>query len=104
MALPVLGTVVVAVPTRESIQVLIPDCTVPPVGNDVQLDLRHVVELQMGPAFDIGHKLPPPDLALSLAPNSLEPTLGIKTPHVLGGGKPASGDMAQHQQRQLPGV
>ena len=77
MAIAALGTGVVAGPTRESIQVLVPDCTVPPVGNDVQIDLRHVVELRMGPAFDMGHDLPPPDLALSLCPNSLEPTLGI---------------------------
>ena len=55
-----------------------PDCTVPPVGNDVQIDLRHVVELRMGPAFDMGHELPPPDLALSLCPNSLESTLGLQ--------------------------
>ena len=68
--LTVLGTVVVAGPTRESIQVLVPDCTVPPVGNDVQIDLRHVVELQMGPAFDMCHELPPPDLTLSLCPKS----------------------------------
>ena len=78
MAITALGTVLVAGPTRESIQVLVPDCTVPPVGNDVQIDLRHVVELRMGPTFDMGHKLPPPDLALALCPNSLESTLGIQ--------------------------
>ena len=37
--LAVLGKVVVAGPTSESIQVLVPDCTVPPVGNDVQIAL-----------------------------------------------------------------
>ena len=76
--IPVLGTVVVAGPTRESIHVLVPDCTIPPVGNDVRVDLRYVVELQMGSAFDMGQELPPPDLALALTPNSLEPTLGIQ--------------------------
>ena len=78
MAIAALGTVVVGGPTRESIQVLVPDCTVSPVGNDVQIDLRHVVELRMGPAFDMGQELPPPDLALVLCPNSLESTLGIQ--------------------------
>ena len=74
----VLGTVVVAGPTRDSIQVLVPDCNVPPVGNDVRIDIRHVVELWMGPAFDMSHELPPPDLTLSICPNSLESTLGIQ--------------------------
>ena len=41
--LAVLGTVVVVGPIPDSIQVLVPDCTVPPVGNDVRIDLRHVV-------------------------------------------------------------
>ena len=45
------GQWMVAGPTREYIQVLVPDCHFPPVGNDVQIDLRHVVELRMGPAF-----------------------------------------------------
>ena len=68
----------VAGQTPETIQVLVPDCTVPPVGNDVRIDLRHVVELTMGPAFDMGLDLPPPDLAFALCPNSLQPTLGLQ--------------------------
>ena len=32
----------------------------------------------MGPAFDMSYELPPPNLALSLCPNLLEPTLGIQ--------------------------
>ena len=56
--LAVLGMVVVASPTPDGIQVLVPDCTVPPVGVDVRIDLRHVVELSMGPAFNMGHDLP----------------------------------------------
>ena len=55
---------------------LVPDCTIPPVGYDVRIDLRHVVELRQGSAFDMGHDLSPPDLALT--PNSLEPTLGTQ--------------------------
>ena len=54
---------------------LVPDCTIPPVGNDVRVDLRHVVDLHLGPAFDLGHEMPPQELALALTPNSLEPTL-----------------------------
>ena len=38
----------------------------------------HVVELCLGSPFDMGRELPPPDLALSLTPNSLDPTLGIQ--------------------------
>ena len=45
--LAVLGTVVVSGTTAESIQVFIPDCMVPPVGSDVVIDLRHVVELSI---------------------------------------------------------
>ena len=76
--LAVLGTVVVAGRSPETIQVLVPDCIVPLVGNDVRIDLRHVVELTMRPAFDMGLNLPPQDLALSLCPNYLEPTLGLQ--------------------------
>ena len=75
--LAVLGAVVVAGTTAESVQVLIPDCTVSPVGSDVVIDLRHVVELSMGAPFDMGKDLPPPDLAAALCPNSLDPTLGL---------------------------
>ena len=67
--LTVLGTVVVAGTTTESIQVLIPDCTVPPVDSDVVIDLRHVVELSLVAPFDMGKELPPPDLASALCPN-----------------------------------
>ena len=71
----VLGTVIVAGPTPESIKVIMPDCLVPPVGNEAQIDLRHVIELQLGSPFDMGSELPPPDLALRLTPNSLDQTL-----------------------------
>ena len=48
----VLGTVIVAGPTPVSIQVLVPDCLSPPVGNVAQIDLRHMIELQLGSPFD----------------------------------------------------
>ena len=75
--LAVLGTVVVAGTTADSIQVLIPDYTVPPVGSDAVIDLRHVVELSMGAPFDMGKELPPPDLATAPCPSSLDPTLDL---------------------------
>ena len=52
--LPVLGTVTVTGPTPDSIQIIIPDCTIPPMGSDVQIDLRHVVELRLRSPFDMG--------------------------------------------------
>ena len=55
-----------------------PDCTIPPVGSDVRVDLRHVVELRLGSPLDMGRELPPLDLALSLTHNSLDHTLGIQ--------------------------
>ena len=70
--------VIVAGPTSESVQIIIPDCTVPPVGNDDQIDLRHMVELRLRSPFYMGCELPPPDLALRLTPNSLEQTLHIQ--------------------------
>ena len=64
-------------PTPASIQVLVPDCLSRPVGNTAQIDLRHVIELQLGSPFDMGRDLPPPDLASRLTPNSLEQTLQL---------------------------
>ena len=76
--LPVLGTIVIAGPTHDSIHVMIPDCLIPPVGRDVRIDLRHVVTLQLGPAADMGHDLPPPDLERALCCKPLAPTLGLQ--------------------------
>ena len=73
--LPVLGTVVLAGPTPDTIHVMIPDCLLPPVGSEVHIDLRHVVTLQLGPATDIGEDYPPPGLALALCKKPLMPTL-----------------------------
>ena len=57
--LTVPGTVIVAGATPDSIQIIITDCTIPPVGNDVQIDLRHVVvKLRLGSPFDMGCELP----------------------------------------------
>ena len=46
--LVVLGTLVFAGPTRESIAVMVPDCIVPPVNSTVCVDLRHEVGLSLG--------------------------------------------------------
>ena len=49
--LAVLGTLVFAGPTRESIDVMVPDCIVPPEGGSVRVDLRHHVSLSLGQAL-----------------------------------------------------
>ena len=51
------GTVVVAGPTRESIQVLVPDCTIPPVRNNVRIDLRHVVYIDRLIVFSVSTEM-----------------------------------------------
>ena len=76
--IPVLGTIVVAGPTPDSVQVIIPDYLVPPVEGKVHIDLHHVVTLQLGPVIDIGNDLPPPDLECALCHKPLPPTLGLQ--------------------------
>ena len=73
-----LGTIVVAGPTPDMIHVMMPYCLVPPVGEEVHIDLRHVVALQLGPATDMGNDLTPPDLARALCSRPLAPTLGLQ--------------------------
>ena len=68
----------VAGPTPDTIHVMIPDCLVPPAGEDVHIALRHVVTLRLGPAADMGDDLPPLDLALALCSRPLAPTLGLQ--------------------------
>ena len=76
--LAVLGTFVFGGPTPESIDVMIPDCLLPLLGEDVCIDLRHLVTLSLGPAVDMGDSMPPPNLDRTLYPNSLAPTLGLQ--------------------------
>ena len=60
--LAVLGTLIFAGPTRESIDVMVPDCLLPPVGGTVWVDLRHHVSLSLGPGggYDqLGIRNPP---------------------------------------------
>ena len=76
--LAVLGTLVFGGPTRDSIDVMIPDCLLPPVGGDVRVDLRHLVTLSLGPAMDMSDCVPAPNMDRALCPNSLAPTLGLQ--------------------------
>ena len=64
--------------TPDTIHVMIPDCLIPPVGEEVHIDLRHVVTLQLGPVTDMGDDLPPPGLAGTLCSEPLAPTLGLQ--------------------------
>ena len=51
--LAVLGTLVFAGPTRETMSVMVPDCIVPPVSGTVRVDLRHHIGLSLGLAVDM---------------------------------------------------
>ena len=76
--LAVLGTLVFAGSTRESIAVMVPDCIVPPVSGTVRVDLRHHVGLSLGPAVDMTNWSPEPNLERALCPAFLADTLGLQ--------------------------
>ena len=76
--LAVLGTLVFAGPTRESIDVMVPDCIVPPASGLVRVDLRHHVSLSLGPALDMANWAPETHLEKALCPSSLADTLGLQ--------------------------
>ena len=76
--LAVLGTLVFAGPTRDSISVMVPDCLVPPENNTVRIDLRHDVGLSLGSAVDMTNWSPEEHLERALCPNSLLDTLGLQ--------------------------
>ena len=76
--LAVLGTLVFAGPTRESIDVMVPDCIVPPESGSVRVDLRDHVSLSLGPALDMAHWVPEPNMEKALCPSSLADTLGLQ--------------------------
>ena len=69
--LAVLGTLVFAGPTRESIDVMVPDCLVPPASGSVRIDLRHHVSLALGPAVDMSAWVAETQLEKALCPTSL---------------------------------
>ena len=76
----VLGTLVFAGPTRESISVMVPDCIVPSASGVVRVDLRHHVSLSLGPALDMASWVPEPNMERVLCPASLANTLGLQRP------------------------
>ena len=76
--LAVLGTLVFAGPTRESIAVMVPDCIVPPASGTVCVDLRHHIGLSLGPAVDMTNWAQEPNLEKALCPASLADTLGLQ--------------------------
>ena len=71
--LAVLGTLVFAGPTRESIDVMVPDCLLPPAGGAVR-----VVSRSLGPAVDMSNWVPETQLEKALCPISLAKTLGLQ--------------------------
>ena len=76
--LAVLGTLVFAGQTRESISVMVPDCIVPPASGTVRVDLRHHIGLSLGPAVDMNNWSPEDNLERALCPASLADTLGLQ--------------------------
>ena len=74
----VLGTLVFAGPTRESIDVMVPDYIVPPENGSVWIDLRDHVSLSLGPAVDMSNWVPETQLGKALCPTSLAKTLGLQ--------------------------
>ena len=76
--LAVLGTLVFAGQTRESISVMVPDCIVPPASGTVRVDLRHHVGLSLGPAVDMTNWSPEDNLERALCLASLADTLGLQ--------------------------
>ena len=76
--LAVLGTLVFAGPTRDTISVMVPDCLMPPENNTVRVDLRHHVGLSLGSAVDMTNWCPEDHLERALCQNSLLDTLGLQ--------------------------
>ena len=76
--LAVLGTLVFAGPTRDTISVMVPDCLMPPENATVRVDLRHHVGLSLGPAVDMTNWSPEDHLERALCPGSLADTLGLQ--------------------------
>ena len=76
--LAVLGTLVFAGPTRDTISVMVPDCLMPPENASVRVDLRHHVGLSLGPAVDMTNWSPEDHLERALCPGSLADTLGLQ--------------------------
>ena len=76
--LAVLGTLVFAGATRNSISVMVPDCLMPLEDGIVRVDLRHHVGLSLGSAVDMTNWSPEAHLERALCPGSLSDTLGLQ--------------------------
>ena len=72
--LAMLDTLVFVGPTGESIDVMVPDCIVPPASGAVRVDLRHHVSLSLGPALDMANWVLEPNMekTLCLSPTRLD--------------------------------
>ena len=71
----ILGSMVVAGPTKDAIYVLVPDSTTFTADDICPTDLQHVIGLRLDPAENLSAILPREDLHLSLCESSLHPTL-----------------------------
>ena len=69
------GSMVVAGPTTDVIDILVPDSTTCTAEELCPADIQHVIGLRLGPAENLGSTLPREDLHLSSCENSLRPTL-----------------------------
>ena len=77
--LAVLGTLVFAGPTRESIDVIVPDCLIPPASGSVRIDIRHHVSLSLG---DPARENPMPCIPRQDARPPATGLLGGAEPHI----------------------
>ena len=99
--LAVLGTLVFAGPTRESIDVMVPDCIVPPASGAVRVDLRHHVSLSLGPALDMANWVPEPNMEKALCPGVSCRHLGTPAMRLLGRIEPHLEEVEKCEQQQL---
>ena len=76
--LAVLGTLVFAGATRNSISVMVPHCLMPPENNIIRVDLRHHIGLLLGSAVDMTNWSPEAHLERALCPGPLLDTLGLQ--------------------------
>ena len=91
-------------PTRDSIDVMIPDCLLPPVGGDIRVDLRHLVTLSLGQAMDMSNCVPAPNLDRALLPQLSGPHPRSTAPGVLGRGQPITSQVEECQRHSLSGM
>ena len=99
--LAVLGTLVFAGQTRESISVMVPDCIVPPASGTVRVDLRHHIGLSLGPAVDVTNWSPEDNLERAYV-RRLSPTPGTPATSLLGRSQPPPEEMKNVNNTNCP--